>query len=119
MKENKLIKRFKSLSIADYIVIIFMTLIALFALYMCIGLTIKMSQGFTLFGDSNAYDNTLETVGPTSSDIAVLVLYWVLTGIVFFIDIYLIFFKKIEDKQIVKKDIIDGKTVIVKEDEDK
>lgn len=76
-----------------------------------------MASGLTLFGDSNQYNNTIESAGPTFSDITVLILYWVLTISVIGIDVYFIFFKKKDTKKYSRKEIVDGKTVIVKEDD--
>lgn len=96
-----------------------MSLLSIFALYLCISFSVKMAQGLTIFGDSNQYNNTLETSGPTMGDISVLILYWILTISVLGIDIYFIFFKKTDDKKYPRKEIVDGKTVIIKEDDKK
>ena len=119
MKNNNYFDRFKKISIADWIIIGFMSAIAIFALYMCIGFTISLANGLTLFGDSTKYTNdVVETAGPTSADIIVLILYWVLTALVLALDIFYIFFKKPSDKKPVKKEIVDGKTVIISEEKD-
>lgn len=117
MNKKNYFERFKHISKADYIVIIFMTLLLIFAFYMSIAFSVKMSQGFTLFGDANSFDaSKIETSGPTAADISVLITHWVLTGLLLALDIYFIFFKKPEEKKYVKKEIVDGKTVVVKEE---
>ncbi len=119
MKSNNYFDRFKKISVADWIIIGFMTAIAIFALYMCIGFSVSLANGLTLFGDSAKYTNdAVEVAGPTSSDIIVLVLYWILTAMVLALDVFYIFFKKPSDKKPVRKEIVDGKTVIIEEEKD-
>lgn len=109
---------FKSLKSSDYIIIGFLGLIVVLAYYFSISFSVKLSSGYTLFGDSSTFDNSvMETKGPTSSDISVLILFWVLTAILTGLFIYVLFFKKPNTEKIVKKEIVDGKTVIVKGEE--
>lgn len=118
---EKLQNRFKQLQRDDYIIIGFLTLVMVLAYYFSISFSVKMGQGYTLFGDSGSFSDAMETKGPTQADITVLILFWCLTAILTAIFVFLVFFKKKEDKKIVKKEIINGRTVVVKdkEDEDK
>ena len=119
MEKKSYFDRFKKFTVGDWIAIGFMTAIALFSLYMCISFSVKLGQGLTLFGDSAKYTNdTVETVGPTSADITVTVIYWIVTILVLLLDIFIVFIKKPTQKKVVKKDIVDGRTVIIKEDRD-
>ncbi len=119
MKKNYLSQRFHSFDKGTLLTIIAMTVIDLFALYMSIAFSVKLASGLTLFGDSSTYTNdAVEVKGPTSSDITVLILFWVLTVLVLALDIYLIFFKKQNNEKIVRKEIYNGKTILVEEKND-
>ncbi len=119
MEKENYLSRFKKMSRDTYIIIVFMTLIALLGLYFSIAFSVKMSSGWTLFGNSSQYSNTvMEEKGPTSADISVLILFWVLTILVLATDIYVAFFKKIENKKVIRKEIVDGKAVIVQEEKE-
>ncbi len=119
MKTENYLSRFKKMTRDDYIVIGFLTLVVLLGLYFSIAFSVKLSMGYTLFGDSTKYSNdVMETAGPTSADIYVLILFWVLTVLALGIDVFLAFFKKIEKKDVIRKEIVDGKAVIVKEEKD-
>lgn len=118
MEKENYFARFRKMTKDDYIVIGFLTLVVLLGLYFSIAFSVKMSSGITLFGDSSQYSNTVvETAGPTAADISVLILFWVLTVLALAIDVYLVFFKKIEKKKLVQKEIVDGKAIIIKEED--
>jgi hypothetical protein len=118
MEKENYFARFRKMTKDDYIVIGFLTLVVLLGLYFSIAFSVKMASGVTLFGDSSQYSNTVvETAGPTGADISVLILFWVLTVLALAIDVYLVFFKKIEKKKLVQKEIVDGKAVIIKEED--
>ena len=117
MKNNNYLSRFKKLTKNDIVLIVLMGLALFLGLYMSISMSVKISQGYTLFGDSNNHSNEVETV-TTSSDYLVLSLYWVLTALVLGLFVYHLFFKKPSDeKNVVRKSIVDGKTVVVKEND--
>lgn len=117
MKNKDYFSRFKKMSIDDYIIIGFLTLVVILGLYFSISFSVKMGLGYTLFGDSSKYSNdVMEVHGPTSADIYVLILFWVLTALTLTIDVFIVFFKKIEKKNVVRKEIVDGKAVVVKEE---
>lgn len=102
----------------DWITIGFMGLITVIGLYMSIAFTVKIAQGLTLFGDSTNSSGAVET-SVTSTDYIVLSLYWVLTVLVLALLVYTLFFKKINDEKPTRKEIVNGKTVIIKDSEEK
>lgn len=116
---EKLKERFKKFTVSNWVTAGFMFLILGFGLYMSIGMSVKLAQGYTLFGDSSVYDNTkVETSGPTSADISVLVLYWVLTVALLALFVYFVFFRNVEEvNKPTNKKIVDGQTVVIKEKE--
>ncbi len=117
MEKENYLSRFRKMNRDTYIIIAFMTIIALLGLYFSIAFSLKMASGYTLFGDSSQYSNSImEQKGPTGADISVLILFWVLTILVLAIDIYVTFFKKIETKKVIRKEIVDGKAVIIQEE---
>jgi uncharacterized membrane protein YhaH (DUF805 family) len=119
MKNENYFSRFGKMTKDDYIIIGFLTLVVILGLYFSIAFSVKMSMGYTLFGDSSKYVNdTMEVSGPTSADLYVLILFWVLTVLALAIDVFLVFFRKTDKKDIVRKEIVDGKAVIVKEEKD-
>ncbi len=119
MEKENYLSRFRKMNRDTYIIIAFMTIIALLGLYFSIAFSVKMASGYTLFGDSSQYSNSImEQKGPTGADISVLILFWVLTVLVLAIDIYVTFFKKIETKKVIRKEIVDGKAVIIQEEKE-
>lgn len=122
MKAMKMLENFKNRlqkkKKDDWIVLGFLGVVMVLAYYFSISFSVKMANGYTLFGDSNSFSNVMETKGPTSADIMVLILFWVLTVILSAIFVFLFFFKKPTEKKVVKKEIIDGKTVIVKDEKE-
>ncbi len=119
MEKENYLSRFRKMNRDTYIIIAFMTIIALLGLYFSIAFSVKMASGYTLFGDSSQYSNSImEQKGPTGADISVLILFWVLTVLVLATDIYVTFFKKIENKKVIRKEIVDGKAVIIQEEKE-
>lgn len=114
------LKRFKQFSVGEIVSLVLMFIGLFSGLYFSIAFSVKMSQGLTLFGDANNTSigkDTIEKEGVTSSDISVLVLFWILTAIVLAIFIYILFIKKPNGKVKVDKDIVDGKTILLKEND--
>lgn len=111
-------QRFTSFSIHDWITSGTRFLATVLGLYFSISFSVKRSQGFTLFGDSNRQDNVRETLGPTKSDLLVLSLFWIFTILLLALFVYTLFFKKIGESHLNEKDIVDGKTVVLKGKED-
>lgn len=114
-------ERFKIITKEDWIIIGFMAAAFFLGLYFSIAYSIKLSKGLTLFGDSTLgyQSGVVETAGPTEADITVLSLYWVLTAIVFLILVFFVFFKKPKTTNVIKKDIVDGRTVVLTGEEKK
>ncbi len=114
---EKLKTRIKAFDVHDWVIMAFLLVVIVIALYISIGMTVSVANGYTLFGDSSYYDSSeAEIYGPTSSDILVITIFWVLTALCLAILIYLFFFKKQEKKEVVLKEIVEGKTIIVKEE---
>lgn len=118
MEKKNYFERFQKMNRDDYIALGSFGLTLALLLYFSISFSVKLSQGYTLFGDSSQYKNTLEKVGPTSADISVLILFWILTAILLIVFVYVGFIRKIEHPKVVKKEIINGKTVIIKEEKE-
>lgn len=108
--------RFRKINRDEWIVIAALLVVLAILLWFSIGMSISLSQGFTLFGDPSNTTGKVETDGPTSSDITVLSLFWVLTVLILAIFVYRLFFRKIEKTNVVRKEIVNGKTIIVKEE---
>ncbi len=115
MKNEKIKEHFKKMTKNDIVSLICMGLASVLGLYMSIGMSVSIANGKTLFGDANNHEDVMETVVSTN-DYIVLTLFWVLTAIVLFLFVYYLIFKKPDEKKIVKKEIVEGKTVIVKEE---
>lgn len=108
----KYFERFKKFKLSNILTLVGMFIVDALGFYISISFSVKISQGKTLFGDSNSFDNSVETA-VSKADISVLVMYWILTAVLFVIFIYYMFFKKVEDDKPVEKDIVNGKTVII------
>lgn len=94
------VNRVKSFDVGSYIVLISMFIFVIIGLYFSIGMSISLSKGLTLFGDSSNASNTIEINGPTSSDILVITFFWIITVLLLLTFIYFLFFKKLKnDKQ--------------------
>lgn len=115
MKNEKIKEHFNKMTKNDIISVICMGLASVLGLYMSIGMSVSIANGKTLFGDANNHQDVMETVVSTN-DYIVLSLFWILTIIVSFLFVFYLFFKKPNDKKPVKKEIVEGKTVIVKEE---
>lgn len=115
MKNENIKNHFKKMSIHDIISLVFMGLASVLGLYMSIGMSVSIANGKTLFGDSANHENVMETT-VSSSDYIVMSLFWILTAAVLALFVYYLVFKKLDEKKPVKKEIVQGKTVVVKED---
>lgn len=111
---NKLKERFKALTIHDYIVVILCFVVLVLGLYLAIGMSVSVSKGLTLFGDSKNQSGDAEVTGPTRADISVLVLVWILVALMIVIFTYLLLVKKPTQKLKVTKEVIDNKVVDIK-----
>ncbi|MDY3908003.1 MAG: hypothetical protein SOZ42_05125 [Candidatus Enterosoma sp.] len=65
-------------------------------------MSVKISSGYTLFGSSSTLPKDVERIGPTSSDILVLTIFWISTAILLLTFIYYSFIKKVDKKEIEK-----------------
>jgi len=93
-----------------------MAVIEIVGLYFSISMSVKLSQGLTLFGNSGSFDSSVvETTGPTSADLQVLSFYWILTGLLLLLLLFYLFIRKEDTSIPAKKEIVNGKTVIVKD----
>lgn len=108
--------RFKHFKKSTWILIGFMAVIEIVGLYFSISMSVKLSQGLTLFGNPGSFDSSVvETTGPTSADLQVLSFYWILTGLLLLLLLFYLFIRKEDTSIPAKKEIVNGKTVIVKD----
>ena len=91
------VNRFKLFDVGSYIVLISMFIFVIIGLYFSIGMSVSISKGLTLFGDSSNSSNTIEIKGPTSADILVITFFWIITILLLLTFIYFLFFKKIKN----------------------
>ncbi|MFA6829975.1 MAG: hypothetical protein WCR67_04660 [Bacilli bacterium] len=109
-------KRFSRFTVNDWVIAISLTVVMIVGVVFSICFSVKLSQGYTLFGNSDAFaGNVVESVGPTSADIMVTTLFWILSVILLAYDVFFFFFRKIEKKTVVHKEIINGRTIVIEE----
>ena len=96
------LERFKKFDVHYWIIVIFLFVVNFLGLYFSIGMSVKMASGYTLFGSSSTLPKDVERIGPTSSDILVLTIFWISTAIVLLTFIYYSFIKKVDKKEIEK-----------------
>ena len=87
-------------------------------LYFSISFSVVIAQGKTLFGSSSNLEGNVE-LSTTNTDLVVLSLFWILTILLLALFVYVFFFKKRDETKPVRKEIVDGRTVVVKEKEEK
>ena len=95
-------ERFKKFDGHYWIIVISLFVVTFLGLYFSIGMSVKMVSGYTLFGSSSTLPKDVERIGPTSSDILVLTIFWISTAIVLLTFIYYSFIKKVDKKEIEK-----------------
>ena len=95
-------ERFKKFDVDYWIIVISLFVVTFLGLYFSIGMSVKMVSGYTLFGSSSTLPKDVERIGPTSSDILVLTIFWISTAIVLLTFIYYSFIKKVDKKEIEK-----------------
>lgn len=107
----------------EWIVIAALLVVVAILLYFSIGMSVSIGNGYTLFGDTSYTGQEAEIQGPTGSDITVLSLFWVLTALLLALFVYRLvlgirhLLKEEEEKvKIVRKTIVNGRTVVVKEE---
>ena len=107
--------RFRTIDRDEWIVIAAVFVVFVLLLYFAIGMSVSLSQGWTLFGETSAPSDEMEIEGPTSWDLTILSLFWILTALILALFVYRLFFRKIEKKKVVHKVIVHGQTVVSKE----
>jgi hypothetical protein len=110
--------RFRHFSVASWLSIGFMAVADVVGFYFSIAMTIVLSQGKTLFGNSASSATGVEIQGPTGADLTVVPFFWVLSVLVLALLVYFLFFRKEPEKTEVHKAIVNGKTVIITEEKD-
>lgn len=116
---NKLKEKILSFSIGEKISLILILLFMILGYYLAINMNIKIASGLTLFGNANSFkDGVIESTNPSYSDYLITILVYILSSVLLFYLIFVLFIKKTEKKKIIRKEIVNGKTVIL-EDEDK
>lgn len=101
----KLKERFKKFTIDNWILYGFCFAMMLVGFYFAIAMSVKLASGEDLFGSS-------------SGNITVVTIIWILTLVLLAYLVYALFFKKIEKKSVVHKEIINGKTVLIKSEDE-
>lgn len=114
MKNTNYWSRFSKLTKRDWVIIVSMGLVFFFLLYMSIGMSVKMAQGMSLFGDSS-YNGSEVEMQVTSTDLGILSLFWILSILLGALFVYTFFFKKMEQKTMTRKEVVGGKIVVVEE----
>lgn len=111
--------RFKNIQRDEWIVIIALFAVTAILLWFSIGMSVSLSKGLTLFGETGSSAGSgEEIVAPTSADITVLTLFWILTVLILALFLYRLFVHKPRKTAIVRKEIVNGKTIIVKEEKE-
>lgn len=113
------INRFSKFNVHNYIILGAVIIISALGLQFSIGMSISLSKGLTLFGDEKNHTNKMEIEGPTSSDIRVLTIFWILTTLVLAFLIFHAFFYKLPEKEVKQKEIVDKKISFVEEEQEK
>ncbi len=116
---NKLKEKILSFSIGEKISLILVLIFTIIGFYLAINMNIKMASGLTLFGNANSFkDGVIESTNPSYSDYLITILIYILSFVLLSYLVFVLFIKKIEKKKIIRKEIVNGKTVIL-EDTDK
>ena len=120
MKKKNLLERFKSFPKGDWVLLVSAFLLDICAFVFSIGFSVKIGEGKTLFGDTKQYaSDIIETKGPTTGDIEMLVLFWIVAVLLLAYIVYALFSQKQKEGPIVHKDIMNGRTIIIEEEEKK
>ncbi len=116
---NKLKEKILSFSIGEKISLILVLIFTIIGFYLAINMNIKIASGLTLFGNANSFkDGVIESTNPSFSDYLITILIYILSFVLLSYLVFVLFIKKIEKKKIIRKEIVNGKTVIL-EDTDK
>lgn len=116
---QKLKERFRAFSLEEKISLVLAFLMMLVGFYFAISMNVKIASGLTLFGNANRFkDGVIESKGPSYSDYLIMSMIYILSILLLGYLVFVVFFKKIEKKKVIRKEIVNGKTVIL-EDVDK
>lgn len=116
---NKLKEKILSFSIGEKISLVLVLIFTIIGFYLAINMNIKIASGLTLFGNANSFkDGVIESTNPSYSDYLITILIYILSFVLLSYLVFVLFIKKIEKKKIIRKEIVNGKTVIL-EDTDK
>ena len=113
---NKFIEKIKSFTLQEKISLILILIFMIIGYYFAINMNIKIASGLTLFGNANSFkDGVIESTNPSYSDYLITILIYVLSTILLAYLIFVLFIKKQEKKVVIKKEIVNGKTVILED----
>jgi len=108
--------RFRYIPASDWILYAIAFVLDVAGFIFSIGFSVKMSEGFTLFGDTSKAPSGVETSGPTQADLLLLSVFWILSVLVLAYLVYVLLIQKREPaKEVVHKEVINGKVVEMKE----
>ena len=113
---KKLKERFLAYSLEERISLGLAFLMMIVGFYFAISMNVKIASGLTLFGNANSFkDGVIESTNPSYSDYLIMSMIYILSILLLVYLVFSIFFRKIEKKRIVKKEIVNGKTVILED----
>ncbi len=113
---KKLKERFLAYSLEERISLGLAFLMMIVGFYFAISMNVKIASGLTLFGNANSFkDGVIESTNPSYSDYLIMSMIYILSILLLVYLVFSIFFRKIEKKKIVKKEIVNGKTVILED----
>lgn len=116
---NKLKERILSWSLEEKISFVLMFVMMAIGFYFAVSMNVKIASGLTLFGNANRFQNgVIESTGPSYSDYLIMSMIYILSALLLAYLVYLVFFKKETKKKTVKKEIVNGKTIILEDRED-
>ena len=113
---KKLKERFLAYSLEERISLGLAFLMMIVGFYFAISMNVKIASGLTLFGNANSFkDGVIESTNPSYSDYLIMSMIYILSILLLVYLVFSVFFRKIEKKKIVKKEIVNGKTVILED----
>ncbi len=113
---KKLKERFLAYSLEERISLGLAFLMMIVGFYFAISMNVKIASGLTLFGNANSFkDGVIESTNPSYSDYLIMSMIYILSILLLVYLVFSVIFRKIEKKKIVKKEIVNGKTVILED----
>ena len=117
---QKLKERIQAFSIPERISLVLTFCMMVVGFYFAISMNVKVASGLTLFGNANSFkDGVIESTGPSYSDYLILSMIYVLSFVLLCYLVFVLFFRKPEKKKVVRKEIVNGKTVILEDSDEK